>query len=137
MAGILTRGITLSYMVGEGPDYTVLTNLQEIPSIGNASPRSRVDVTTLDDDAMQSIAGLQEEAETELAFKFLYEAEQFETLMAITGKTAWRVSMPDGVSATFYGYPAVAFDGAGVNAAVTYTLNISVEGEFEFSSAAN
>ena len=136
MAGILTKGITLSYKAAEGSEYTVLTNLQEIPSIGNASPRSRVDVTTLDDDKMQSIAGLQEEAESDLAFKFLYEKTQFETLMAITEKTDWRVSMPNGVYADFSGIPAVAFDGAGVNAAVTYTLNISVEGEFEFGSAA-
>jgi len=136
MAGILTKGITLSYKAAEAADYTVLTNLQEIPSIGNASPRSRVDVTTLDDDKMQSIAGLQEEAESDLAFKFLYEKTQFETLMAITEKTDWRVSMPNGVYADFVGIPAVAFDGAGVNAAVTYTLNISVEGEFEFGSAA-
>ena len=136
MAGILTKGITLSYKAAEAADYTVLTNLQEIPSIGNASPRSRVDVTTLDDDTMQSIAGLQEEAESDLAFKFLYEKTQFETLMAITEKTDWRVSMPNGVYADFVGIPAVAFDGAGVNAAVTYTLNISVEGEFEFGSAA-
>lgn len=136
MAGILTKGITLSYKAAEAADYTVLTNLQEIPSIGNASPRSRVDVTTLDDDKMQSIAGLQEEAESDLAFKFLYEKTQFETLMAITEKTDWRVSMPNGVYADFVGIPAVAFDGAGVNAAVTYTLNISVEGEFEFGSNA-
>lgn len=136
MAGILTKGITLSYKAAEAADYTVLTNLQEIPSIGNASPRSRVDVTTLDDDKMQSIAGLQEEAESDLAFKFLYEKTQFETLMAINEKTDWRVSMPNGVYADFSGIPAVAFDGAGVNAAVTYTLNISVEGEFEFGSAA-
>jgi len=136
MAGILTKGITLSYKAAEAADYTVLTNLQESPSIGNASPRSRVDVTTLDDDKMQSIAGLQEEAESDLAFKFLYEKTQFETLMAITEKTDWRVSMPNGVYADFVGIPAVAFDGAGVNAAVTYTLNISVEGEFEFGSNA-
>lgn len=133
MAGILTKGITLSYST-TGSDYTVLTNLQEIPEVGNGE-KEMIDVTVLTDDVKKSIAGLGDSAQT-LAFKFLYEKTQFETLMAMASSMKWKVSMPDGVTATFDGTPAVKFDSAAPNAAITYTLSIGVESKIEFSSAA-
>lgn len=132
MAGILTKGITLSYST-TGTDYTVLTNLQEIPEIGNGE-KEMIDVTVLTDDVKKSIAGLGDSAQT-LAFKFLYVKAQFETLMAMTTSCKWKVTMPDGVAATFDGTPAVKFDSAAPNAALTYTLSIGVESKIEFSSA--
>lgn len=132
MAGILTKGITLSY--GADSNYTVLTNLMEIPEIGNGE-KEMIDVTVLTDDVKKSIAGLGDSSQT-LAFKFLYEKEQFETLMGIVESTGWKVSMPDGVTATFTGTPAVRFDAAAPNAALTYTLSIGVESKIEFGSAA-
>lgn len=133
MAGILSKGIQLSYKAGEASDYTILTNLQEIPELGNAATRERVDVTTLDDDRRKSIAGLQEEGETELTFKFLHEKEQFQALIALEGVMDWKVTLPDSITCTFKGTPSVKMDGAGVNAALTYTLGISVDGEFVFA----
>ena len=44
--------------------------------------------------------------------------------------------MPDGVTATFDGTPAVRFDSAAPNAALTYTLAIGVESKIEFGAAA-
>ena len=133
MAGILTKGITLSYST-TGTEFTVLTNLQEIPEIGNGE-KEMIDVTVLTDDVKKSIAGLGDSSQT-LAFKFLYEKTQFETLMAMEASMKWKVTMPDGVAATFDGTPAVKFDSAAPNAALTYTLSISVESKIEFSSAA-
>ena len=133
MAGILTKGITLSYST-TGTDYTVLTNLQEIPEIGNGE-KEMIDVTVLTDDVKKSIAGLGDSAQT-LAFKFLYEKTQFETLMAMTTSMKWKVTMPDGVAATFDGTPAVKFDSAAPNAALTYTLSVGVESKIEFTAAA-
>jgi hypothetical protein len=132
MAGILSKGITLSYKLAEG-DYIALTNLQEIPELGGSTTRERIDVTTLDDDKKKSISGLLEEGETELAFKFLHDKAQFNTLIAMTDKCDWKVTLPDGITCTFSGTPAVKMDGVGVSAALTYTLNISVEGEFVFA----
>lgn len=132
MAGILTKGITLSYQA-DGSTYTVLTNLMEIPEIGNGE-KEMIDVTVLTDDVKKSIAGLGDSAQT-LAFKFLYEKTQFETLMAITESCGWKVSMPDGVEATFDATPAVKFDAAAPNAALTYTLSLGVESKIEFGSA--
>lgn len=131
MAGILTKGITLGYKVGEGAEYTVLTNLQEIPEIGNGAPE-KIEVTTLMDNVKTYIAGLGDSGQ-ELGFKFLYEKEQFETLLEMTESCKWQVSMPDGVTASFDGTPSVKFDSASPNNAVTYTLTVLVESEILFA----
>lgn len=132
MAGILTKGIKLSYKT-TGETYTELTNLQEVPEIGNGE-KELVDVTVLTDDVKKSIAGLGDSAQT-LAFKFLYVKEQFTTLIGMTTSCSWKVDMPDGINATFTGTPSVRFDSATPNNAVTYTLSISVESEVVFNAA--
>lgn len=133
MAGLLTKGIQLSYdSTGAGSNYTPLTNLQEIPEIGNGE-KEKIEVTTLDDNVKKYIAGLGDSGQ-DLSFKFLYEKEQFETLMAINKSVKWKVSMPDGVNATFDGTPSIKFDSASTNAALTYTLTVLVESEIEFNS---
>ena len=129
MAAILTKGISLSYST-TGTDFTQLTNLQEIPEIGNGA-KEMIDVTTLADDVKKSIAGLGDSAQ-DLAFKFIYEKEQFSTLAAMTGSCKWKVAMPDGVAATFDGTPSVKFDSAAPNAALTYTLTVGVESKIDF-----
>ena len=133
MAGILSKGITLAYKSGE--EFVALTNLQEIPEMGSsARTREKIDVTTLADDEKKSIDGLMEEAETqELAFKFLYEKAQFTTLAGLDEDVEWKVTLPDSLTATFTGRPAVKLDGAGVSAAVTYTLSIGVASAIEFA----
>ena len=133
MAGILTKGIKLSYK-NSGETYTELTNLMEIPEIGNGE-KEMIDVTVLTDDVKKSIAGLGDSAQT-LAFKFLYVKEQFNTLAAMDSSTDWKVEMPDGVNATFTGTPAVKFDSAAPNAALTYTLSIGVESKITFNAGA-
>lgn len=130
MAGILTKGITLSYKA-EGGALKVLTNLQEIPEIGNGA-REKVETTTLADDNKQYIAGLGDSGQ-DLAFKFLYEKAQFEELLALTETCDWEVAMPDGIKATFKGTPSVKFDGASPNNAITYTLNVLVESSIAFA----
>ena len=131
MAGILTKDMTLSYK-GEGSEYTVLTNLMEIPEIGNNAPE-KIDVTVLTDDVKKSISGLGDSAQ-DLAFKFLYEEEQFNTLIAMTGSKDWKVSLPnDGNAATFTATPSVKLGAAAPNGALTYTLNLSVESKIVFA----
>lgn len=130
MAGILTKGITLSYAI-DGSTYTELTNLQEIPEIGNGAPE-KVEVTVLTDDVKKYIAGLGDSGQ-DLAFKFLYEKAQFTTLTGIEESVNWKVTMPDGVAATFTGKPSVKFDSASPNNAVTYTLTVTVESEIAFA----
>lgn len=126
MAGILSKGITLSYKALEGADYTDLTNLQEIPDIGGES--EAIEVTVLSDAAHMYIDGLISYGDS-LAFKFLYETAQFEVLAALEGVQAWKVTLPDGATCSFNGGATVKLDGVGINAAMTYTLAIKPNSE--------
>lgn len=130
MAGILTKGITLSYGA-TAESLTALTNLMEIPEIGNGA-KEKIETTTLADNVKTYIAGLGDSGQ-DLAFKFLYEKEQFETLMAIDATQNWEVAMPDGIKAAFTGTPSVKFDAASPNNALTYTLTVLVESEITFA----
>lgn len=125
MAGILSKGITLSYKNGEA-EYTVLTNLQEIPELGGES--EAVEVTVLTDAAHTYIDGILNYGDS-LGFKFLYETEQFNELQAIEGVVGWKVELPDGTTCTFNGGCSVKLDGVGVNAALTYTLAVKPNSE--------
>ena len=132
MAGTLSRGIKLSYKSNGGSTFTELTNLQEIPELGN-NAKEKVDVTVLSDSAKKSIDGLSDTAQ-DLSFKFLYDKEQFTTLAALTTSTDWKVELPsEGNAATFSGTPSVKLDSVGVGAALTYTLTISVNTVITFA----
>lgn len=118
---VISKGITLSYKAGEAQNYTALTNLQEIPDLGGEV--EAIEITTLDDAAHMYTDGIKNYGDN-LAFKFLYEGTQFETLNALTGTVSWKVALPDGASCTFGGTSSVKIDGVGVNAALTYTLSV-------------
>lgn len=132
---ILSKGITLGYSATEGGEYTLLTNLQEIPEMGsNARKREKIDITTLADDEKKEMDGLLEVAETqELAFKFLHDKTQFETLVGMTEKTYFQVSLPDGIVANFSGIPSVKLSSATASTAMTYTLTIADVSEIVFA----
>lgn len=136
MAGILTKNMKLFYGA-EASSLTELENLMEIPEIGNTAPE-KIDVTVLTDDVKRSISGLGDSAQ-DLAFKFLYDEEQFTTLAAIKDTQNWEVRLPanaDGSykKATFTGTPSVKLGAAAPNGALTYTLNVSVESKIEFAT---
>ena len=116
---VLSKGIKLSY--GDGSAFTELTNLQEIPELGGDT--EAVETTTLADAAHTYTDGILSYGDS-LAFKFLYEKEQFETLTAIEGSKNWKVELPDGTTCTFGGTCSVKLDGVGVNAVLTYTLSV-------------
>lgn len=98
-----------------------LTNLMEIPELGGDT--EAIEITTLGDSAHMYTDGIKNYGDS-LAFKFLYEAEQFSTLNGTTGSQEWKVELPDGETCTFGGTCSVKLDGVGVNAALTYTLSI-------------
>ena len=118
---VISKGITLSYKTGGGSSYTALTNLQEIPDLGGTA--EAIEITTLADAAHMYTDGIKNYGDS-LAFKFLYDKTQFETLNGLTGSSDWQVELPDGTTCTFSGSSSVKLDGVGVNAALTYTLAI-------------
>lgn len=117
---VISKGITLSYKSGEGT-FKALTNLQEIPGLGGSS--DAIEITTLADAAHTYTDGLLNYGDS-LAFKFLYEKAQFVELEALEGANDWQVALPDGTTCAFKGTSSVALDGVGINAVLTYTLNV-------------
>ena len=123
---VISKGIKLSYKVGTGTTYTELTNLQEIPDLGGEV--EAIEITTLADAAHMYTDGIKNYGDS-LAFKFLYDGTQFETLNGLTGAIGWKVELPDGAACTFGGTCSVKLDGVGVNAALTYTLSVKPNSE--------
>lgn len=127
---ILSKGIKLSYSSTGTESYTDLTDLLEIPSLGGSV--DKVDVTTLADASKKYINGIKDYGD--LAFKFNYAKAQFTTLNGLTGSVNFKVTLPDTTTATFSGEPSVSLEGVGVGAAMTYTLNISLDSDIEFGA---
>ena len=126
---VISKGITLSYQTGEG-EYQLLTNLQEIPELGGDT--EAIEITTLADAAHMYTDGIKNYGDS-LAFKFLFETAQFDTLTGLTGIHGWKVALPDGTMCSFSGSCSVKLDGVGVNAALTYTLNIKPSSEMAWN----
>lgn len=127
---ILSKGIKLAYSSSGTESYTDLTDLLEIPSLGGSV--DKVDVTTLADASKKYINGIKDYGD--LAFKFNYAKAQFTTLNGLTGSINFKVTLPDNTTATFSGEPSVSLEGVGVGAAMTYTLNISLDSDIEFGA---
>ena len=117
---VISKGITL--FLGEKE----LTNLQEIPELGGTA--ESIEITVLSDSAHMYTDGILNYGDS-LAFKFLYEKDQFTELAALTGSKEWKVKLPDNATCSFSGSGSVKLDGVGVNAALTYTLSIKPDSE--------
>ena len=122
---MISKGIKLSYKNGES-QFVDLTDLQEIPDLGGEV--ESVEITTLADAAHKYEEGLISYGDT-LSFKFLYAKEQFTALDTLDAECEWKVTLPDTSTCTFRGKGSVKLDGVGVNAALTYTLNIKPASE--------
>ena len=132
MAGLLSKGINLYYKNGE--TYDLIPNLQEVPELGGAA--EKVDVTTLADGNYKYINGIKDFGD--LAFKFLYdnsgETSNYRLCRGLeeTGDVVdWKVEFPDSTTFEFSGEASTAIDSAAVNAALTFTLNITLNSDIE------
>lgn len=130
--GILSKGITLSYKDSLGSSYTLIPHLQEVPDIGGSA--DKVDVTTLADENYKYINGIKDFGD--LAFKFVYDNTETQSNYRLcrkleeTGEAVdWKVTFPDNTEFTFSGEASTAIDGAGVNDALTFTLNITLNSD--------
>lgn len=135
MAGILSKGITLSYK--KDSQFAVIPDLQEVPDLGGSA--EKVDVTTLADGNYKYINGIKDFGDLE--FKFLYSNSGTESNYRIcrgleeAGKVVeWKVSFPDGTSFEFSGEPSTTIDGQSVNSAITFTLNITLNSDITVSN---
>lgn len=131
MAGLLTKGITLSYKK-TGSTYTEIADLQECPELGGTA--ENVEVTTLADGNKKYIKGIKDFGE--LAFKFLYDNSGAESNYRVVrgleeagNIVDWKVTFPDNTSFAFSGEVTTAIDSAAVNAALTFTATITLNSD--------
>ncbi len=139
MAGILSKGITLGYSATSGGTYAIIANLQECPELGGTA--EKVDVTTLADGNMKYINGVKDFGD--LAFKFLYDnsgaTSNYRIVRGLeeSGKIVfWQVTFPDGTTFEFSGEVTTAIDSAAVNAALTFTANITLNSDIDVTNPA-
>lgn len=131
MAGILTKGIKLSYKK-QGSTYEEILNLQECPDLGGTA--EKVDVTVLADGNKKYINGVKDFGD--LAFKFLYDnsgaTSNYRVVRGLeeAGKVVdWKVTFPDNTEFAFSGEVTTSIDGASVNNAITFTANITLNSD--------
>ena len=136
--GLLSKNIKLYYSESENGTYTELLDLQEVPDLGGAA--DKVDVTTLADGNYRYINGIKDFGD--LAFTFLYSAERYEEVNDLVDKdTFWKVTFPDGANGaegtafTFAGQASISTVGAGVNAALQFTLTINLTSDIDIAFA--
>lgn len=130
--GILSKDVKLSYKTTAAGTFAQIRNLQEFPDLGGAA--ERVDVTTLEDGNYKYINGIKDFGE--LAFTFLYDNSDATSNYRICrgleeseDVVYWEVEFPDGTKFDFEGQASTAITGAGVNAALQFTLNITLNSD--------
>lgn len=133
MAGLLSKGIKLGYKeTSTATTYQDIPNLQEIPDLGGSA--DKVDVTVLTDDNYKYINGIKDFGD--LSFTFLYDnsasGSNYRTLRGLeeAGNVVdWEVLFPDGTKFHFSGECSTAISGQGVNSAIQFTLNITLNSD--------
>lgn len=130
MAGLLTKGIKLSYK--KQSTYEEILNLQECPDLGGTA--EKVDVTVLADGNKKYINGVKDFGD--LAFKFLYDNSGATSNYRIVrgleeagNVIDWKVTFPDNTEFAFSGEVTTSIDGASVNNAITFTANITLNSD--------
>lgn len=149
MAGILSKGIKLSYGASATGTWTEIANIQEIPALGGTS--ENIDVTCLQDSNFKYINGIKDFGE--LQFKCLFDNSgtdsNYRTLHSFeTSKTAkwYCVEFPDAVTEgtgthhgtqfIFQAYVTVATEGVGVNAPITFTADFKLQSDVSVTDPA-
>ena len=130
MAGILSKGITLSYKNAD--TYTVIPGLMEIPDLGGTA--EKVDITTLEDANYKYINGIKDFGD--MSFTFLYdnsgETSNYRVVRGLEESeevVEWQVAFPDNTTFSFSGQVSTTINGAGVNSAMTFAANISLNSD--------
>lgn len=153
MAGILSKGITFeiyeyntlsNQSVWPTDGKGLITGLMEIPDLGGTP--EKVDVTTLADSSRKYINGLADYGD--LGFKFLYDNSNEDSNYRVLEQICREVgpefnavakvtlTFPDGTMFKFDCLPAITIDGAGVNSALTFTLNCALQSDIEVTHPA-
>ncbi|MFT8584822.1 phage tail tube protein [Liquorilactobacillus hordei] len=131
-AGLVATGTKLE-MSADGTAFTEIAGIKTIPDIG-ADPET-VDVTDLADTKKKSVAGI--ENTQNLALACVYKGENFTDLIAKSGdgkQYHWKVTYPDGMTATFQGSFTIKIGNVAVNGAMDFTITVVVSDGPDFTA---
>lgn len=115
-------------------DYVELTNLISTPAMGGQP--NKIDVTNLSSGTKQTINGIKDPGD--VAYKFYYvnasdstSAYNILRKMELAGEIgSFKQVYPDGSGKTFDAEISTSIDETGVDAAITFTANLGLQGEF-------
>lgn len=135
--GLLTKDTELHY--DNNGTFERIDYLMEVPELGGEP--EQVETTTLQDGTRRYIPGIKDPGDLE--FNFLYDNETEGSNFRIAQGLAeagnpvdFKVVFPDGTEWAFTGIPNVRINAAGVNEALTFTLSIMLQSEFEITHPA-
>lgn len=135
VAGLASQGTKLEYSE-DGTKWNPVGGVKTIPEMGG-SPQT-IDVTTLSSPRQESIEGLQQNQS--LAFQCVYQGDNFAALAALSGnhkQYKWKVTFPDGTTSTFTGSFVIKTDSYGTNAALSFTITVTVSEGPNFTPASS
>lgn len=124
VAGLASSGTKLEYSE-DNLAWHQVGGVKTIPELGG-TPQT-IDVTTLSSQRQESIEGLQQSQS--LAFQCVYQGDNFKDLVALSGnhkQYKWKVTFPDSTTSTFTGSFVIKTDALGTNAALNFTITITV-----------
>ena len=135
VAGLASQGTKLEYSE-DGTKWNEVGGVKTIPELGG-SPQT-IDVTTLSSTRQESIEGLQQNQS--LAFQCVYKGDNFTALAALSGnhkQYKWKVTFPDGTTSTFTGSFVIKTDSLSTNAALAFTITVTVSDGPNFTPASS
>ncbi|WP_225365935.1 phage tail protein [Levilactobacillus bambusae] len=119
---------------GNTTSYTVVADVKALPAVGGAP--QEIDVTTLADTRAKQLEGIQ--AASSMAFTVQYKGPSWNAIQPKANDRKqynWRITYPDGMTATFTGSFSIQVAALATNAALTYTLTVSVSDGPDFSQS--
>lgn len=131
--GLAGTGTTLERSV-DGSSWDEIADIKTIPELGGDT--EKIDVTTLADDRRKQIEGIQNASNVQ--FQAVYKGASFAKALAQAGdrkQYQWKVTYPDGMTATMKGSYNIKFGAVAVNGALGYTITITVSDGPHFTAA--
>lgn len=118
----------------DGSTWEEFADIKTIPELGGDT--EKVDVTTLADERRKQVEGIQNASNVQ--FQVVYKGPSFAKALAEAGNRKqyqWKVTYPDGMTATMRGSYNIKFASVAVNGALGYTITITVSDGPNFKAA--
>ena len=131
--GLVGTGTTLERSE-DGSTWEEIADIKTIPELGGDT--EKVDVTTLADDRRKQVEWIQNASNVQ--FQAVYKGASFAKALKQAGdrkQYQWKVTYPDGMTATMRGSYNIKFASVAVNGALGYTITITVSDGPHFTAA--